>query len=67
MTRLSKCIECDSTKFESREKNFIFETKNSRFLKVKQRCLECSNCGECYFDDEEMNQLSKKIDKKMKS
>ena len=67
MARLSKCIECDSTKLVEREKDFMFETKNSRFLRIRQKCLECTNCGESYFNEKEMNQLSKKIDKKMKS
>lgn len=66
MTRLSKCIECGSTKLVRRKKNFTFETKNPGFLRVRQKCLECSNCGESYFNDEEVNQLSKKIMKKLK-
>ena len=67
MTRLSKCIECGSTKLEEKEKTFAFEVKNPGFLRVRQKCLECSNCGESYFDDEEINQLSKKIKKKLNS
>lgn len=66
MSRLNKCIECGSTKLVEKEKNFTFEIKNPGSVKVRQKCLECSNCGESYFNDEEVNQLSKKIMKKLK-
>jgi len=66
VSRLSRCIECGSTKLISKKKNFTFEVKNPGSVKIKQGCLECSNCGESYFDDEEINQLSKKIMNKLK-
>lgn len=66
MTRLNRCIECGSTKLVSKKKNFTFEVENPGSVKVRQKCLECSNCGKSYFDDEEINQLSKKIKRKLR-
>lgn len=66
MGRLKRCIECGSSKLVKRRKDFMFEVENPGYVKVKQGCLECSNCGKSYFDNNEINQLSKKIMKKLR-
>jgi len=66
MSKLNRCIECGSSKLVKRKKDFTFEVKNPGSVRVRQNCVECSNCGKSYFDDEQINQLSKKIMKKLK-
>ena len=66
MNKLESCIECGSEKLQTKEKEFTFEIKNPGSVKIKQKCLECSNCGKSYFDDKQINQLSEKIIKKTK-
>jgi YgiT-type zinc finger domain-containing protein len=64
MARLTKCIECGSTKLVIRKKDFTFEVKNPGTIKIKN--LECCNCGESYFDDKEVTEISRKINRKLK-
>jgi len=67
-TKMSRCIECGSKKLAVVKKNLTFERSNPGKIKVNdQECIECKNCGELYFDEEQSDELARKIDKKIKS
>lgn len=66
-TKMSKCIECGSKDLRTVKKNMTFNRKNPGVIKInKQKCIECNNCGEIYFDEKQSDELAKKIDKKIK-
>jgi len=65
---MSKCIECGSKKLEIVKKNLTFDRSNPGKIKINnQKCIECKNCGELYFDEKQSDSLARKIDKKIKS
>ncbi len=64
---MSKCIECGSKKLEIVKKNLTFDRSNPGKIKINnQKCIECKNCGELYFDEKQSDSLARKIDKKIK-
>ena len=66
--KISKCIECGSNDLKTVKKNLEFERRNPGKIKIKdQKCIECKNCGELYFDEEQSDDLARKIDRKIKS
>jgi len=63
-----KCIECGSSDVRTARKDMEFERSNPGKIRIeKQECMECSNCGEIYFDGKQSDSLARKIDSKMKS
>ena len=65
--KMSKCIECGNKYLKTVKKNLEFERKNPGKIKIKnQVCIECDNCGELYFDEEQSNELARKTDKRIK-
>jgi len=66
--KMSKCIECGSKDLTIAKKNFSFNRNNPSTIKINnQKCIECKNCGEIYFDEKQSDEMAKKIDKKIKS
>jgi YgiT-type zinc finger domain-containing protein len=65
--QMRKCIECGSKDLKTVKKNLEFERKNPGKIKIKdQVCIECGNCGELYFDEQQSDDLAKKIDRKLR-
>lgn len=63
---IKRCVDCGSNNLVSIKKNVELRKSNPGLMtipKVKQ--VQCQNCGECYFDDEQMTKLSAAIDKKL--
>jgi len=64
---MSKCIERGSKDLRTVKKDLTFNRKNPGIIKIsKQKCIECKNCGEIYFDEKQSDELAKNIDKKIK-
>jgi YgiT-type zinc finger domain-containing protein len=64
---MKKCIECGSRNMRTVKKNLEFERRNPSKIKIKnQECIECRNCGELYFNEEQSDNLARKIDMKIK-
>ena len=55
------CVRCGSHNIETVEKRMQFNMPNPGMVTVVQRCNECQECGETYFDDNQMSELSKKL------
>ena len=65
---INECIICHSKDVKPVKRDMKFERKNPGTITVhNQECTECQNCGEQYFDEEQMEDISKKIDKGIKS
>ena len=59
---IKRCPECKSTDLHIRpNEKFDFMRPNPGPISVRQTCIQCRNCGEEYFDDEQMTELSKKM------
>lgn len=64
---IKKCIECDSSSLKVVKKNVELRRGNPGLITVpKLEQIQCQNCGESYFDDNQMTKLAKEIDKKIK-
>jgi YgiT-type zinc finger domain-containing protein len=65
---MSKCIECGNKDLRTVKRDMTFNKKNPSTIKIsKQECIECENCGELYFDEKQSDDLTRKIDRKIKS
>jgi YgiT-type zinc finger domain-containing protein len=63
---MKRCIECGGKDLKTVKRNLEFRRENPGKIRVKgQGCIECSNCGEIYFDEKQSDDLAKKIDKKL--
>jgi YgiT-type zinc finger domain-containing protein len=65
--KMSKCIECGSKDLVTVKKNMSFNKRNPGIIKIdNQKCIECKNCGEIYFDEKQSAELARKIDERIK-
>lgn len=55
------CVRCGSHDIKTVEKRLEFTFPNPGTLKIEQKCNECQECGETYFNSEQMTELSDKI------
>jgi YgiT-type zinc finger domain-containing protein len=55
------CAVCGSTNLRQKVREMEFKIPNPGKVAVRQRCKECQECGERYFDDRQIAELSKKI------
>lgn len=59
---IKRCPECKSADIHIRpNERFNFVKPNPGPISVNQTCIKCNHCGEEYFDDAQMTELSKKI------
>ena len=56
---MDKCAMCGSERLEKRKKEHTFENKDGKKTIVNILGLECLDCGEVYFDDEDLKDLNK--------
>lgn len=65
---IKKCIECGSDDLKIVKKDMELKRDNPGLIKMRGlEQIECQNCGESYFDDEQMTKLTRKIDKEIKA
>ena len=55
------CVRCGSHNIKTVEKHLQFTFPNPGTLEVDQKCSECQECGETYFNDKQISELSHKI------
>ncbi len=60
-TKNDYCVRCGSHSIETVEKKMQFNMPNPGLIAVVQKCNECQECGETYFDDNQIAELSKKL------
>jgi uncharacterized protein with PIN domain len=58
------CVRCGSNHIEVVEKELEFNFPNPGIVTVFQKCNECQECGEMYFDKKQIAELSHKLDEK---
>ncbi|MBU3896605.1 MAG: YgiT-type zinc finger protein [Nanoarchaeota archaeon] len=64
---IKKCVECGSKDLKTVKKDMELERSNPGTIKIsKLEQLQCQNCGESYFDDKQMTELTRKIDQLIK-
>lgn len=56
------CVKCGSSNVILKKKEMEFKLPNPGSVEVVQECNECQECGETYFDSEQMHELSKSLD-----
>ena len=66
LRKMDKCIECGSSDLKIAKKDLTFDKNPKKIIIDNQECIECENCGELYFDENQSDELAKKIDKKLK-
>lgn len=63
---LPECIDCGSANLKEVEKDIIFGSGNPRIVEIKQKVIECQNCGKWYTNEKQSSELAKKIDAQLK-
>lgn len=54
------CVKCGSENLKKVDKEVEFKI-NPKIVKIRQRCTECQECGEEYFNEKEMDEMSDKL------
>lgn len=64
---MKKCVECGSTDLKNVKKDMELKRNNPGIIKLsKLKQIQCQNCGESYFDEKQMTELTRKIDQMVK-
>lgn len=58
------CVKCGSENLIDVEKEIEIPVSNPKSIVIVQKLNECQDCGEIYFNKEQMEELSKKINEK---
>lgn len=60
---IKKCIECGSGNLKTVKKDVELKRSNPGIIRIQgMEQIQCQNCGESYFDDKQMTELTRKID-----
>jgi uncharacterized protein with PIN domain len=59
---LDMCTTCGSEDIRVEEKDLEFDLPNPSKIRVRSTCMVCHECGDEYFDRNQISELSKKID-----
>mgnify|MGYP001571633875 CR=1 FL=1 len=61
------CVRCGSNNIKLVDKKLQFNFPNPGTIVVVQKCNECQECGETYFDKNQITELSSKIEQEKKN
>lgn len=56
------CVMCGSDEIKTQIKEVAFNLPNPGVITVSQECGVCTECGETYYSEEQLSELSKKVE-----
>lgn len=60
---IKECVVCNSKDLKVVKWAMIFQRQTPGDIAIpEQECIECQNCGEHYFDENQASEAAKKID-----
>jgi YgiT-type zinc finger domain-containing protein len=61
MMKKDYCVMCGSENLKKAKRKIEFKISNPGKIEIEQRCTECQECGDTYYNKKEIKELSDKL------
>lgn len=59
---VDSCVICGSREIKPEKKELTLELQNPGRIRILQDCQVCKECGETYYSEEQVTEISRKLE-----